>query len=63
MDQQRTPSGSENQTTAPTAEENTPTKKMRFAAPFEVLSPCRSRILTGTAMFAVLIGLIFLLAR
>lgn len=62
MAQQRTSNGSENQVTAHTTTENAPPTTMRFSAPFEVLGPCRSRILIGTAMFAALVGLIFLLA-
>lgn len=35
---------------------------LRFAEPYEVLRPCRSRIVAGAAMIAVLAAVTFLLS-
>ncbi len=35
---------------------------MKFSAPFELLGPCRSRIIAGLVMSAVLAALVFLLS-
>jgi hypothetical protein len=35
---------------------------MKYVDPYELLHPCRSRILVGIVMFAALAGLVLLLA-
>jgi hypothetical protein len=35
---------------------------MKFADPYEILGPCRSRVIAGAVMIAVLAGLIFVLS-
>jgi len=35
---------------------------MKFSAPFEILGPCRSRIIAGLVMFAALAVLVYLLS-
>lgn len=36
---------------------------MKFIEPYETLRPCRSRVIAGIVMIAVLAGLVFLLSE